>query len=232
MIQRSYKILVVDDEQDICELLKFNLEIEGYVVDTAPSGEAALELMAKTRYDLALLDVMMEGISGFELARRLRASSETAYMPIIFITALDQEDNVVKGLNIGGDDYISKTLSMREIKARVKAVLRRAHKPNESVPESKELLCFDGMEIDLASKRLYIDNQEITLTRIEFELLLLLCKNEGKVLGREAILDKVWPNDAIVMGRTVDVAITRLRHKLGKYGSRIKTRVGYGYCFE
>lgn len=228
------KILVVDDEQDICEILQYNLETEGYEVETANSAEEALELPL-TEYNLILLDVMMAEISGFQMARKLKENNATAHIPIIFITALDGEDNTVKGLNIGADDYIAKPLSMKEVKARVRAVLRRTTPAGntrvEENPASREIH-YEGIVISLDAKSVTLDGENLALTRLEFELLALFLQNPGKVFGRNDLLENCWPQDVYVLDRTVDVNITRLRKKIGIYGKHIKTRVGYGYCFE
>ncbi len=224
------KILVVDDEADICEILQFNLETEGYEVDTASSAEEALEILSQRTYDLVLLDVMMGEISGFRMAQIMKESAKTADISIIFITALDNEDSIVRGLNIGADDYIAKPLNIRETKARVKAVLRRSGKGIQMVDANQfvyETLCLNSN-----SKNVTIDGEKLSLTKLEFELLSLLLKNPGKVFNREELLEKCWPKDAIVLNRTVDVNITRLRSKIGRYGKLIKTRFGYGYTFE
>lgn len=228
------KILVVDDEQDICEILQYNLENEGYEVDVANSAEEALQLPLAD-YALILLDVMMGEMSGFQMARWLKDVPDTAAIPIIFITALDDEDNMVKGLNIGGDDYIAKPLSMKEVKARVKAVLRRSastNKPNESSKEQADTILYEGITLCLGSKTATLDGNDLPLTRLEFELLSLLLQNPNRVFPREELLKRCWPQDAYVLDRTVDVNITRLRKKLGSYGNQIKTRIGYGYIFE
>ena len=228
------KILVVDDEQDICEILQYNLENEGYEVDVANSAEEALQLPL-VDYALILLDVMMGEMSGFQMARWLKDVPDTAAIPIIFITALDDEDNMVKGLNIGGDDYIAKPLSMKEVKARVKAVLRRSastNKPNESSKEQADTILYEGITLCLDSKAATLDGNDLPLTRLEFELLSLLLQNPNRVFPREELLKRCWPQDAYVLDRTVDVNITRLRKKLGSYGNQIKTRIGYGYIFE
>lgn len=228
------KILVVDDEQDICEILQYNLENEGYEVDVANSAEEALQLPLAD-YALILLDVMMGEMSGFQMARWLKDVPDTAAIPIIFITALDDEDNMVKGLNIGGDDYIAKPLSMKEVKARVKAVLRRSastNKPNESSKEQADTILYEGITLCLDSKTATLEGNDLPLTRLEFELLSLLLQNPNRVFPREELLKRCWPQDAYVLDRTVDVNITRLRKKLGSYGNQIKTRIGYGYIFE
>lgn len=228
------KILVVDDEQDLCEILQFNLETEGYEVDTANSAEEALTLPLKN-YDLLLLDVMMGEMSGFQMARRLKDEPETANIPIIFLTALDTEDNTVKGLNIGADDYISKPVSIRELKARVKAVLRRTHNDAPAAHAEKELgdvVEFETLQVNQVSKTVMLDGEKVSLTKLEFELLNLFLRKRNKVFEREELLRICWPSDTYVLDRTVDVNITRLRKKIGRYGKHIKTRFGYGYTFE
>ncbi len=225
------KILVVDDEQDICEILQYNLESEGYEVDTAHSGEEAF-LLPLHEYGLILLDVMMGEMSGFQMARRLKEDTATAHIPIIFITALDGVDDTVRGLDIGADDYMAKPLSMREVKARVAAVLRRSgNSPRPQTERAREII-YEGIRMSLESKLATLDGQDMGLTKLEFELLSLLLQHPGRVFSREELLTRCWPQDTYVLDRTVDVNITRLRKKTGRYGKQIKTRVGYGYCFE
>lgn len=216
------RILVVDDEEDICAILKFNLSKEGYEVVTANSAEEALTLDIAS-FNLLLLDVMMGGISGFELTHRLKADPATAGVPVIFITARDTEDDAVEGLDIGADDYISKPFSIREVVSRVKAVLRRT----AAIPDAST-----GIFIDDEKKVVTVDGAAVALTRIEYEIFRLLFTNKGKVFPREDILSKVWPDDVIVTDRTVDVNITRLRKKIGEYGNRIVSRHGFGYLYE
>ena len=238
------KILVVDDEQDICEILQYNLETEGYEVVTANSAEEAL-LLPLHEFSLILLDVMMGEMSGFQMARRLKDSPATAKIPIIFITALDGEDNLVKGLNIGADDYIAKPLSMKEVKARVRAVLRRTlnqgdrsrdsldtgnRRPVPLIQDNK--IGYEGITLDLNAKTVTLDGEELICTKLEFELLSFFLQHPGKVYSREDMLKYCWPQDVLVLDRTVDVNITRLRKKIGRYGKQIRTRVGYGYYFE
>ena len=227
------KILVVDDELDICEILQYNLETEGFEVTTAYSAEEALELPLQD-YSLILLDVMMGKISGFQMARKMKDNPATAHIPIIFITALDGEDNLVKGLNIGADDYISKPLSMKEVKARVRAVIRRTNQTHtqKTAPTDGSRIHYEGIMIDLNAKTATLNGQELVCTKLEFELLSFFLQHPGKVFSREDLLKCCWPHDVLVLDRTVDVNITRLRKKLGPYGKQIKTRVGYGYCFE
>lgn len=225
----NYRILVVDDEEDLCEILKFNLEIEGYDVDTANSAEEALKLDLP-KYNLLLLDVMMGEISGFKMARMLKKNPETANIPIIFITAKDTENDTITGFNLGADDYISKPFSLREVQARVKAVLRRTGA--NGTEEKPQLLQYQGLSINVEKKKVCIDTQEVALTKKEFEILLLLMQNKGRVFSRENILNKVWQDEVYVLDRTIDVNITRLRKKIGAYGKYIVTRLGYGYCFE
>lgn len=224
----DYRILVVDDEEDLCEILKFNLEMEGYTVDTAYSAEEALKLDI-TQYNLLLLDVMMGEISGFKMARILKANKDTAEIPIIFITAKDTENDTITGFNLGADDYISKPFSLREVIMRVKAVLRRT--AGVQIKEEEQLQ-YKGLVINIPQKKVTIDGEETSLTKKEFEILLLLLQNQGRVFSREDILAKVWNDEVYVLDRTIDVNITRLRKKIGSYGKYIVTRLGYGYCFE
>lgn len=225
----DYQLLVVDDEEDLCEILKFNLENEGYRVDTANSAEEALQ-RDLTRYHLLLLDVMMGEISGFRMANMLKDNKDTAHIPIIFITAKDTENDTVTGFNIGADDYISKPFSLREVIARVKAVLRRTATTSSRGADSK--FVYKGLVLDMIQKKVSADNTEIALTKKEFEILQLLLQNRGKVFSREDILTEVWQEEVCVLDRTIDVNITRLRKKIGNYGKCIITRLGYGYCFE
>ena len=225
----DYSILVVDDEEDLCEILKFNLENEGYEVDTANSAEEALK-MDISSYNLLLLDVMMGEISGFKMANMLKKDKKTANVPIIFITAKDTENDTVTGFNLGADDYISKPFSLREVIARVKAVLRRTVTPEtENAPEQ---ITYQTLVIDITKKKVSIEGEEVALTKKEFEILFLLLQNKGRVFSREDILARVWSDEVYVLDRTIDVNITRLRKKIGIYGKRIVTRLGYGYCFE
>lgn len=225
----EYRILVVDDEEDLCEILKFNLEIEGYLVDTANSAEEALK-MKLTNYHLILLDVMMGEISGFKMANILKKEKDTAHIPIIFITAKDTENDTITGFNLGADDYISKPFSLREVIARVKAVIRRTASTSEK--EKSEELSYKGLTLNITQKKVSIDGKEVLLTKKEFEILMLLLQNKGRVYSREDILSKVWKEEVYVLDRTIDVNITRLRKKVGEYGKNIVTRLGYGYCFE
>lgn len=225
------KILVVDDELDLCEILQYNLETEGYEVMTANSAEEALELPLH-EFSLILLDVMMGEMSGFQMARKIKDNPATSQIPIIFITALDDEDNTVKGLNIGADDYIAKPLSMKEVKARVRAVLRRVNPPSQQREVTGSTICYGEIIVDLNTKTAKLDGEELALTKLEFELLSFFLRNPDKVFSREDLLARCWPQDVYVLDRTVDVNITRLRKKIGRYGKQIKTRIGYGYCFE
>lgn len=224
----DYRILVVDDEEDLCEILKFNLEMEGYQVDTANSAEEALKLDLPS-YNLLLLDVMMGEISGFKMASMMKKNKDTAGIPIIFITAKDTENDTITGFNLGADDYISKPFSLREVIMRVKAILRRT--ANVQTREQEQLQYRD-LVIDIPKKKVTISGEEISLTKKEFEILLLLLQNQGRVFSREDILAKVWHDEVYVLDRTIDVNITRLRKKIGNYGKYIVTRLGYGYCFE
>ena len=223
----KYKILVVDDEESLCEILQFNLEVEGYEVDVAYSAEQALG-MHPERYSLILLDVMMGEMSGFRMAQLLKSKPETAKVPVIFCTAKDTEDDTVAGLNLGADDYIAKPFSIREVLARVRSVLRRT----AGTQEESEVVAFEGLSLDLRSKRCTLDGEPLALTKKEFEILALLLAHRGTIFSREEILHRVWSDEVTVLDRTIDVNITRLRRKIGRYGEHIVTRLGYGYGFE
>lgn len=223
----KHKILVVDDEESLCEILQFNLEVEGYEVDVAYSAEQALG-MHPERYSLILLDVMMGEMSGFRMARLLKDDPATAKVPVIFCTAKDSEDDTVAGLNLGADDYIAKPFSVREVLARVRSVLRRT----AEAQAEQETVAFEGLGMDLRRKVCTLDGKELALTKKEFEILALLLAHRGVIFSREEILRRIWSDEVIVLDRTVDVNITRLRRKIDPYGGHIVTRLGYGYGFE
>lgn len=263
------RILIVDDEQDICDILQYNLQTEGYTALTAASGEEALAMLSAEPFDLVLLDVMMDGISGFEVAKRMKEDAALANIPIIFCTAKAEEGDVLDGFSLGSDDYITKPFRLREVKARVKAVLRRREpSPDPSIcttPQGgshqgrgvdtsasdiakKNLIICEGngdispsstegvggrfLVLDTSAKTCHVDGEEVTLTKLEYELLALLLEHPHTVFSREEILTRIWPSDTFVLDRTVDVNITRLRKKIGQYGKCIRTRFGYGYSFE
>lgn len=223
----------MDDEETLCEVLKINLENEGYDVDTALSAEEALLLDLK-KYSLILLDIMMGEISGIKMAKMLKADVTTADIPIIFCTARDTEDDMVMGLNLGADDYIMKPYTVRNVIARVKSVLRRTsgQKTVTATIEKPNVLKVDGLQLDLEFKRCIVDSKEVKLARKEFELLAYLILHRGKICSREQILSRVWSDEVVVLDRTIDVNITRLRSKIGAYGSYIVTRSGFGYGFR
>jgi DNA-binding response OmpR family regulator len=223
------RILVVDDEQDLCDILLYNLHAAGYEAEAAYSGEMALK-KEPSSYDLLILDVMMPGMSGFELAKKLKAEEQTSLIPIIFLTAKDTEEDALTGFGLGADDYVTKPFSVREVVARVKAVLARSI----AQPLQKEtgLISFEGLVLDLSKKTTVVDGESVGLTKTEFELLGLLLKHRGQVFSRQQIFDAVWPEDVVVSDRTVDVNITRMRKKIARYGKFIVCRQGYGYVFE
>lgn len=223
------RILIVDDEETLCEVLKINLENEGYEVDTALSAEEALE-MDLPEYSLILLDIMMGEISGIRFARMLKSDSATAQIPIIFCTARDSEDDMVKGLDLGADDYITKPYTVRNVMARVRSVLRRTS--GHKNVETSNILSVDGLILDLDLKTCSVDGMDVKLTKKEFELLAFLISNKGKICSRDQILTNVWSDEVIVLDRTIDVNITRIRQKIGNYGQCIITRAGFGYGFR
>ena len=230
MEEKNKRILVVDDEQDLCEILGFNLETEGYYVDTANSAEEALEMDVPS-YHLLLLDVMMGGMSGFQMAKKLKENSVTANIPIIFLTARDTENDTVTGFNLGADDYISKPFSIREVMVRIRAVLRRTAEQNGTA-EEPTTIGYQGLLLNLDKKTVSIDGENVPFTKTEFELLRLLLEEKGRVFSRQELIDRVWPKDVMVLDRTVDVNITRMRKKVGRFAKCIVTRLGFGYYFD
>ena len=227
----KYKILVVDDEESLCEILKFNLEKEGYEVTTVYSAEEVLS-MDITAMHLIILDIMMGELSGFGLARILKKRPETADIPIIFCSALDSADDKIKGLDLGADDYIAKPYSVAEVMARVRSVLRRTKRSTVAEQTAENVIRYEGLEVNVLNKRCFVDGDEVQLTRKEFDILTLLLSNRGTILSREQIMRQVWSDEVIVLDRTIDVNITRMRKKLHQYGNHIITRTGYGYGFE
>ncbi|MCR5454683.1 MAG: response regulator transcription factor [Bacteroidales bacterium] len=224
------KILIVDDEETLCEVLKINLQNEGYDVDIATSAEQALTYDVRS-YALILLDIMMGEISGVQMAKIMKSQPATASVPIIFCTAKDTEDDMIKGLDLGADDYITKPYTIRNVIARVKSVLRRTTRPQgdtENAPQN--ILQIDGLLLDMNIKQCTVDGKQVKLTKTEFELLAFLMSHKGKIYSRDEIVRRVWAN-VIVLDRTIDVNITRLRSKLGSYGGNIITRLGFGYGF-
>ncbi len=227
----SKRILVVDDEETLCEVLKINLQNEGFEVDVAVSAEQALTYDVRC-YSLILLDIMMGEISGIQMARILKAEPATASIPIIFCTARDSEDDMVRGLDLGADDYIMKPYTVRNVIARVKSVLRRTSRAaGDSDREQDHRLQVEGLSLDKDLRQCSVDGKPVKLTKTEFDLLAFLMTNRGKIHSRDEIVHSVWGN-TIVLGRTIDVNITRLRSKIDPYGSYIKTSLGFGYGFH
>lgn len=224
---KEKRILIVDDEEDLCEILQYNLSNEGFMTDIAHSAEEALKKPIDT-YDLLMLDVMMGRMSGFKLADKIRKEMNIN-VPVIFLTAKDTENDLLTGFSLGADDYITKPFSVNELTARVKAVLKRT---NQGKNRDQGIVSMGQIEIDILRKRLIIDDEKIELTKKEFEIFKLLMENQGKVFSRDDILMRIWGGDVIVTERTVDVNITRLRTKLGKFGQNLKNKTGYGYFFE
>lgn len=216
----KYNILIVDDEEALRSGLQAYLELEGYKADAVGSAKEALAIDLK-KYDLMLLDIMMDGMSGTEMAEILKNDPATADIPIIFLTAKDSDEDMVSGLNLGADDYIAKPYSIKNVLARIAAVLRR------SGPKKSE-----GILCDRASLLCMVDGNPVKLPKKEFELLALLIENPGRIFTREELLERIWPEHSVVVDRTIDVHITRLRSKIAPYGKNIATRSGYGYGWQ
>ncbi len=222
MDKRRSRILIVDDEETLCEALRTYAVLEGYDADTALSAEEAL-LLDLENYDLLLLDIMMDRMSGTELAARLKSNPRTAHIPIIFLTAKDNEEDMVSGLKIGADDYIVKPYSVKNVMARIEAVLRRTHMPRQAT------VCVECNRETLACT---VDGNLVRLPRKEFEILALMLENPGRIFSREEIMQRIWPDRVVVADRSVDVHITRLRGKIAPYGRNIVSRSGYGYGWQ
>ena len=233
----STKILVIDDEEALCEILKFNLEKEGYEVDCAYSAEEALGMDLKD-YSLFLVDIMMDKLSGYDFAKAIRNDAATETTPILFCSALSGEDFVVKGLNIGADDYVTKPFVIGEVLARVRAVLRRpgATRRQEAVAKNGSIyesdITFRDLRIDRNDKVCLLNGERLQLTRTEFDILLFFLTHQNRIYSREEIIQNVWGDDVVVTERTIDTNITRLRKKLGSYDKYIVTRQGFGYGFK
>ncbi|MCC8038801.1 MAG: response regulator transcription factor [Bacteroidales bacterium] len=230
------KILVIDDEESVCEILKYNLEKEGYEVDCAYSAEDALE-MDLASYSLFIVDIMMDRLSGFDFAKRLKNDSATENTPIMFCSALNGEDDMVMGLNIGSDDYITKPFVIGVVLARVRAVLRRSAAAqqmeyNRAQGIYEPDITYRSLRIDRNVKACYLGGEPVALTRTEFDILLFFLTHRNRIYSREEIIQNVWPGDVVITNRTIDTNITRLRKKLGEYGANIVTRLGFGYGFK
>ncbi|MFI3258466.1 MAG: response regulator transcription factor [Rikenellaceae bacterium] len=225
----KYRILVVDDEEAICEILQLNLVSEGYDVDVAYSAEEALRLDLKG-YSLLLLDIMMGEMSGYKMLQKLRENEQTRHIPVIFCSAKDTKDDTITGLNLGADDYIAKPFLAREVVARVKSVLRRASSSRVDAVATS-VVEFETIKLDLNRKQCSVGGEDVPMTKKEFEILALLLQNRNTIFSRQDILSRVWDDEVVVVDRTIDVFITRLRKKIGDMGKHIVTRLGYGYGF-
>lgn len=225
---KKFNILVVDDEVDLCEILKFNLEKEGYEIDVAHSSEEALK-MELSKYHLYVLDIMMGNISGTSFGKMIKKDAALKDKPLVFLTAKDSETDKLIGFNIGADDYIVKPFSVKVLIAKIGAILRRVYP--EQLSDGGNL-DFGNLVIDNRSKKVIIEGDDVKLTRKEFDIIYLLAKHEGRVFSRSELLDIIWQDEGSITDRTVDVNIRRIRKKFGEYGALLKTRSGYGYIFE
>lgn len=223
------RILVVDDEETLCDALGFNLEAEGYEIVTAYSAEEALQYDL-SGFDLVLLDIMMGEISGTQLARIMKSNPSTASVPVIFCTARDSEEDMIKGLDLGADDYITKPYSLKTVLARIRAVLRRTAVSPAPVA-GDETVVFGGLVLSLRKRTCMVDGEEVKMPKKEFEILLKLVSNIGRVFSRSELISEIWPDEVVVLDRVVDVNIRRIRQKIRDYGKHIVTRSGYGYGF-
>jgi two-component system phosphate regulon response regulator PhoB len=222
------RVLVVDDEEDLCEVIRYALEAEGYSVDVVYSAEEALKKNI-TEYNLLLLDVMMGEISGFRMAHMIRNNPKIANTPIVFISAKDTENDRLTAFNLGADDYITKPFSIREMLARVKAIIGRF---DSKMKIGLQILSYDKLIINLEKKQVLLEEREIRFTKKEFEILKLFLENRNRLFTRDELLKRIWSDEAFVLSRTIDVNITRIRRKIGRYEKNIVTKLGLGYCFE
>lgn len=228
-METTKRILIVDDEETLCDALAFNLEAEGYEVETAYSAEEALTLVL-AKFDLVLLDIMMGEISGTQLARIMKANQATAHIPIIFCTAKDSEEDMIKGLDLGADDYITKPYSLRTVMARIRTVLRRTS-PTQDPSADIDKISYKGLVLSTRNRTCTVDGNEVKMPKKEFEILMTLLSNRGRIYSRAELLKEIWPDEVVVLDRVVDVNVTRIRQKIGEYGKNIVTRTGYGYGF-
>lgn len=229
-METKKRILVVDDEETLCDTLGFNLENEGYLVDTALSAEEAM-CHNLSDYDLILLDIMMGEISGIQLARIIKSNPSTASVPIIFCTAKDSEEDIIKGLDLGADDYITKPYSLKTMLARIRTVLRRVSVDHAPTTTDSEIFSYKGLVLSARNRTCMVDGKEVKMPKKEFEILFKFLSNIGQVFSRTELLREIWPDEVVVLDRVIDVNITRIRQKIGVYGKNVVTRSGYGYGF-
>jgi two-component system, OmpR family, alkaline phosphatase synthesis response regulator PhoP len=223
-----YRVLVVDDEEDLCEVIRFALETEGYSVDVVYSAEEALQKTISD-YNLLLVDIMLGEMSGYRMAHIIRNNPKTAIIPIIFISAKDSENDRLTAFNVGADDYITKPFSLREMLARIKVIIGRFELQKMI---TVQMLSCDKLKMNLAKKQVLLEEKEIQFTKKEFEILKLFLENKNHLFTREELLKRIWPDEAFVLSRTIDVNITRIRRKIGPYEKNIVTKLGLGYYFE
>lgn len=229
-METTKRILVVDDEETLCDALAFNLEAEGYIVETAYSAEEALTFDL-SNFDLILLDIMMGEISGIQLARIMKSNPSTAKIPIIFCTARDSEDDMIKGLDLGADDYITKPYSLKAVMARIRTVLRRTLSEQIAPVKDWDIASYKGLVLSARNRKCTVDGNNVNMPKKEFEILYKLVSNKGQIFSRAELLKEIWPDEVVVLDRVIDVNITRIRQKIGEYGKLIITRSGYGYGF-
>jgi two-component system, OmpR family, alkaline phosphatase synthesis response regulator PhoP len=231
--EMKFKVLVVDDEKDIVDLLKYNLEKErDFEVITALNGREAIEQALENKPNLILLDIMMPEMNGFEVCKKLKNTPTTSNIPILFLTAKENEIDEIIGLELGADDYIQKPVSPRKVIARVKSVLRRVYSESDKTIKTDEHIKFKSLEVDTISHIVKIDDEEVFFPKKEFQLLHFLLSNRGKVLSREILLNQIWGENIYVVDRTIDVHVAKVREKLGEYADYIETIKGLGYRFN
>jgi two-component system, OmpR family, alkaline phosphatase synthesis response regulator PhoP len=227
-VMNPYKILVVDEDEDLCEILRFNLISEGYLVDVTYSAEVAL-LKNIWDYNLVLLDVALGAISGFKMAHIIRNDPKTVNTPIVFLSTRNSENDRLTGFSLGADDYITKPFSIPELLARIHAIISRI---NTNKMSTIKVISYEGLHLNLTNKQVILEGEDIWFTKKEFEILKLLIENRNRIFTREELLARIWHEESFVLNRTIDVNITRIRKKIGVYGKNVVTKLGLGYCFE
>lgn len=227
------KVLVVDDEKDIVDLIKYNLEKENeFIVTTAYDGKQALELASSDKPDLILLDIMMPELNGFDVCKKLKSDNSTSKIPVVFLTAKENEIDEIVGLELGADDYIQKPISPRKVIARIKSVIRRTNMEQNSMPAYQEVIKYKNIEVDSNTHTVRISSKDVFFPKKEFQLLHFLLSNRGRVFSREVLLNQIWGENIYVIDRTIDVHIAKVREKLGEYSDYIETIKGLGYRFK
>ncbi|MEI6753407.1 MAG: response regulator transcription factor [Paludibacter sp.] len=224
----KYSILIIDPDKDFCGYLQSNLKSEGYHVETCQSAKDILDLKLD-QYDLVILETQLKDVSGFKVVHELRNNHDTASLPIFFMSSKPGENEMMTAFSVGADDFLTKPFYIRELVARIKVILRRSE---EQKNLNVEMLTYNQLKLNLSKMQVKVDEKTVPFTRKEFEIMKLFLENKNRIFSREDLLRLIWTEEAFVLGRTIDVNITRIRHKIGNYGNHIVTKIGKGYSFE